>query len=281
MSRARQVNKNDGPKAGLRSLHVLMELARSRSSMSMGEMAQEFDLPRASLHRLLRSLEADGFLLNSAGRYVLGPKSIELARLIEQLNHNEEFPGCARPVLERLAEKTSETVILGRLSEERTEIIYADVVVADSPLRYAVPAGDRRPLYSSASGKAVLSFLSIEEISRYIENTEFTPLTPLTTTKQQLPGFLDKARKTGLVIESGGHHLGAKAIASPVFNDRGKVFAAIAVAGLAERMELIEVDIPHLVHEAGETISRILGFKDPYPSIRTPYSEEPSDVLAK
>lgn len=269
MSRARLVNKNDGPRAGLRSLQILMELARSRSSMSMGEMVLALDLPRASLHRLLRSLDAEGFLLNHAGSYVLGPKSIELARLIEQTSQREEFPACARPVLERLAEKTNETVILGRLSEPRTEIIYADVVVADSPLRYAVLGGDRRPLYSSASGKAVLAFMPEEELSQYIENTKFEALSPFTATKQSLHGFLNQARKTGVVIESGGHHPGAKAIASPVFNDRGKAFAAIAVAGPVERMEAMDVDIPRLVHEAGETISRILGFNDSYPSTRS------------
>jgi DNA-binding IclR family transcriptional regulator len=138
------------------------------------------NLPRASVHRLLRALEASGFLFERADGFVLGAESYRLSRLIGRSAPAIEFPQAARPVLEWLAEETNETVILGTLSDLRQEIVYADVIVADSPLQYAVPAGDLRPLYSSATGKAVLAFLPPQEQENYIAQVAFEAITPFT-----------------------------------------------------------------------------------------------------
>ena len=102
-----------GPRAALRALDVIMELASRNSEMAIGEMAQSLMLPRASLHRLLRMLDGAGFLHNRNGSYVLGPKSYQLARMIVNSGSDADFPACARPVTEYLFSETNETVILG------------------------------------------------------------------------------------------------------------------------------------------------------------------------
>ncbi|WP_268236750.1 IclR family transcriptional regulator [Novosphingobium endophyticum] len=256
----------EGPRAGVRSLETLMTLATRKAGMSISDLVEALDLPRASLHRLLRLLESEGFLANQSGYYSLGQKSFSLARLIDSYQGEAEFPACARPVIEQLARKAQETVILGTLSESRQEIVYADVMVADSPLRYAVPAGDRRPLYSSASGKAVLAFLSQDEIDHYVEETDFEPITRFTTTKEQLLPALEKARQTALVTDFGGHYVGAMAIASPAFDHEGRVKCAVVVAGPTDRLQDRLEITQQLVREAGEKISRVLGYEGTYPA---------------
>lgn len=264
-----EVDKSDrvGPRAGLRSLQILMALAARGTGMSIGELASELTLPRASLHRLLRSLDASGFLDARDSEYRLGAKSFILARLIDSALEAKEFPACARPVLERLSKEADETVILGVISDTRTEIVYADVIVADSPLRYAVPAGDRRPLYSSASGRAVLAFQPKDEIDAYIDEFEFTALTPSTVRKHELRPLLKQIREQGISIDNGGHYAGASAIASPVFNGEGKAFGAVVVAGPTHRIRSHEDDIKRLVLKAGEAISRLLEYSGPYPGL--------------
>ena len=260
-------NKSDGagPRAGLRSLQILMVLAAKGSGMSIGQLSTQLDVPRASLHRLLRSLDGNGFLDMVDGVYSLGAKSFILARLIDSVIETREFPACARPVLEQLSRDTDETVILGVLSDTGTEIVYADVIVADSPLRYAVPAGDRRPLYSSASGRAVLAFQPDQTIEEYIDSVDFIPLTPSTVGKAEIQAVLENIRAEGVSIDDGGHYRGASATASPVFDSTGKAFGAIVVAGPTNRIRSSGVDVKQLIHEAGETISRILGYTGSYP----------------
>ncbi|MDE8653904.1 IclR family transcriptional regulator [Novosphingobium album (ex Liu et al. 2023)] len=251
--------------AGLRVLEILMSVAQSPRPQALRQLTANLNLPRASLHRLLRTLEASGFLAEQADGFVLGPESYRLSRLIGKSAPTIEFPQSARPVLEWLAKETNETVILGKLSDLRQEIVYADVIVAESPLQYAVPAGDHRPLYSSATGKAVLAFLPPEEQKRYIEQVAFEAITPFTTRRDQIDAMLERVRKAGVIHDRDGHFVGAGATASPIFDRDGQVFAAVVVAGPNERMDESPVPIAPRVRDAGIRISRIMGYEGPYP----------------
>lgn len=261
-------NDPPGPPGSLRVLDILLALAQAGEPRSLRQLTESLNLPRASLHRLLRSLEMAGFLAQEGRGYAIGPESQRLARLIGAGARPIQLTQVARPVLERLAAEADETVILGLLSERRLEIVYADVIVADSPLQYAVPAGDRRPLYSSATGKCVLAFLPEDEQQRYIAETPFEPLTPFTTRPDQIGPLLERVRQTGVIHDKDGHFVGAGAIASPIFNGSGDVFAAIVVAGPNDRLDRIAPHVTALVREAGKSISRLMEYEGPYPPPR-------------
>lgn len=254
-----------GPRAGMRVLYLLVELANRRQEVPLSELAVSLNLPRASLHRLLRMLEGAGYLKNRVGNYTLGPKAFELARMIVSRGGGTDLLHVARPVMRNLLDLIGETVILAVLSESRREMVYADVLIVDSPLRYAVPAGDRRPLYSGASGKAVLAFFPPAELQAYISQVEYIAYTPSTTPPETLPPILAKVRRDGVIVEEGGHHIGALAVASPVFNYAGEAFGAIIVAGPNERMGPHTQVARRAIHEAGAAISRSLGFEGTYP----------------
>lgn len=260
--------EGSGPKASERVLDILLLLAQQSKPQSLRQLTELLSLPRASLHRLLKSLEVAGYLDQSNGEYSLGAQSYHLARLIGEESEHMSFPGCARPTLEWLARESGETVILGMLSEQRREIVYADVIVAESPLQYAVPAGDRRPLYSSATGKCVLAFMSVEETERYIANTDFIAITPQTTRREDIEAILETVRATGVMQDRDGHFVGAGAVASPICRASGEVFAAIVVAGPNERIDSSPVDVADIVHEGGRRISRIMGYEGRYPPAR-------------
>lgn len=265
MVRKKEESGLAGPRAGSRVLDILLTIAQTPQPQSLRQLTESLNLPRASLHRLLRTLESGGFLIQKSDGYALGPKSYRLAQLINRRAPSSDFPDCARPVLEWLASETNETVILGVLSERRKEIVYADVIVADSPLRYAVPTGDRRPLYSSATGKSVLAFMPPEELEHYLAETEFEAITPYTTRKEQIRAILAELRRKGVIHDRDGHFVGAGAIASPIFNRKGAVFASVVVAGPNQRLDDNPVSVPDLVRDAGESISRILGYEGDYP----------------
>jgi DNA-binding IclR family transcriptional regulator len=249
----------NGPRAILRVPDVLLALASMRGGGSLAELSVQLAVPKTSLHRLLRTLERGGYLAHATGLYSLGPASFRLADLVSKAAPSLTFPACARPVIEWLAHETHETVMLGVLSEQQTEVRYVDVIDSTAPVRFTVPVGDRRPLFSAASGKALLAFLSPEAQKSYLSQTAFMQFTSHTTRKAELPGLLREIRKTAIAVDRSGRVEGATGIASPVFDRDGDLIASVSVAGPTERMDANREHIESLVREAGERISTVLG----------------------
>lgn len=254
-----------GPRAILRVPEVLMAIADKRGGSTLAELSQQLKLPKTSLHRLLHTLEAGGYLIRQAGLYSPGAESFKLARLIGGAAPSQDFPACARPVLEWLAHESGETVTLNVLSERGTETIYVDVIESEAPLRFTVRVGNRRPLFSVAAGKVILAFLPPDQQARYLDQTEFLQFTAETTHKDAMPEVLRQAREQAVVFDRNGIVDGASGIASPVFDRDRAVFCAVAVAGPTDRVEAHRGRLERLVLDAGERISRILGFSEEYP----------------
>jgi DNA-binding IclR family transcriptional regulator len=257
--------EDNGPRAILRVPEVLMAVAAAGSGIGMAELAQDLKLPKTSLHRLLRTLEHGGFVVRTAGLYRPGPESFRLAAALAQAAPSAQFPACARPVLEVLAEETGETVMLSVVSDKLTESVYLEVIESASPLRFAMRAGNRRPLFAVASGKAILAFQPAEQRQRYLDQVDFLEFTVETTRKGEMPALLRRVRETGVVYDRNGIVDGASGVASPVFDQHGEAFSAISIAGPTERMDARRGEFERLVVDAGQRISRVLGYTGPYP----------------
>lgn len=253
-----------GPRAVTRVLDTLRVLA-TRPGARLADLCVALGVPKTSLHRLLRTLEGSSYVTYRDGTYDLGPASFHLAHLIREATAAATFPSSARPVLERLARETGETVMLGVLADGGDEIVYVDVIDSTAPVRFTVPIGDRRPLYSAASGKAVLAFLGQAKRQAYLDRCEFLPFTPQTVRREGLPVQLREVAARAVAIDDGGKIVGAAGIASPVFGARGQVFAAVSVAGPAERLLAAQAEIERRVHQAGQLISQLAGYNGPYP----------------
>ena len=242
-----------------------MALASKPGGSSLAELAPRLSVPKTSLHRLLRTLERGGYLTSRDGNYQLGPASFHLASVLGSAAPSTAFPACARPVIEQLARDSRETVMLGVLLEDRPEILYIDVIDSQAPVRFSVPIGDLRPLYSAASGKAVLAYMAPEAQRAYLDTTRFEKFTPNTTGRKDLPAQLEEARRSAVAFDSNGREQGAGALASPIFDAGGRAFASVSVAGPTERIVANRPQLEPLVRTAGERISRLLGFAGDYP----------------
>lgn len=254
-----------GPRAILRVPEVLMAVAAASGGIAMAELAQELKLPKTSLHRLLRTLEHGGFVVRTGSLYRPGPESFRLAAALAGAAPSAQFPACARPVLEVLAEETGETVMLAVVSDKLTESVYVEVIESPSPLRFAMRAGNRRPLFAVASGKAILAFQSPEQQERYLSHADFLQFTVETTRKDEMPALLQRVRESGVVYDRNGIVDGASGVASPVFDQAGNVFSAVSIAGPTERIDARRGEFERVVIDAGQRISRVLGYTGPYP----------------
>jgi DNA-binding IclR family transcriptional regulator len=246
-----------------RASSILDILGQSPQGISIRELSAKIKLPKGTTHRLLSSLSYFGYVRQDpkARNYFLGLKLVELGQLLlNQLDLRKE----AEPFLRDLTERTKETVHLVIL--DRNEIVYIDKVETDqnpSGLKMASRIGLRNPAHSSAVGKVILSHFSEEELQGFlrekslVKRTENTIVDPI-----QLKEHLKSVRKQGYAIDDEENEKGIRCVAAPLYNEIGRVVAAISISVPAFRVtkKVIQDNLKKEVMETALKISQRLGF---------------------
>lgn len=179
-----------------RAASILHALSTQPDGMSLGEIANQVDLPRSTVQRIVGALEAEGLVRNEgAGGIGLGAG---LFRLISSAH--ADLVSVARPWLRKLSESLSETVVLSRPS--RLHLIVEHRIVADRELQVVPRLGlINMPLYGTSAGRALLALDSNEEVCRLIGDAADPSDKP-----PHLPGILrqlDLVREYGYAFDGG------------------------------------------------------------------------------
>jgi len=251
-----------GPRSALRALDALKKLAVSPDGLTLAELAKSMQVPKSSLHELLRALHHGGYIVNNRGQYQLGNGAITLANL---LAGRDTLIAVAHPYVEALAATCDETSALVELNDERY-IIYRDFVQSRHPLQFRMATGQMAPIRCSSGGLAILAMRPEEERAAFIAagNTErYTKDT--ICTPEGLEEAFTEVRASGIATTRNSMFEGVLAIASPVFDADGWPCAAIGVIGPSVRLAPREAQIRAAVHEAAERLSRDLGARIAYP----------------
>ncbi len=263
----REDTRGSAPRSPLRVMQILYTLAQHPEGVALGTLSQLLNLPKTTLFNLLRSLEGGGYVQSEGGRHRVG---IEAMKLGAALQHSQSFPENMRPVCARLGTITGETVMIGTLSDDATEVYFAMVLEAQNPLRFNVRAGQRWPLYASAQGHVLLAFLPPEKQKAYLSAVTMTRLTSTTlTTRKALSAVLQKTREDALAININGMIDGVMGIAAPIFDRDGAIVAAVAATAPTARLQAKQAMIEPATRNAGEEMSRVLGYGGVYPPPRT------------
>jgi DNA-binding IclR family transcriptional regulator len=119
----------------------------------------------------------------------------------------------------------------------------AVVVMARTPGPGAFQLTDRvgvvRPAYCTALGKVILAALLPEQLDRYLERVELTPLTSKTiASAQRLRRELQDVRKAGIAFDDGEFDKEMRCAAMPVYDFSGQVIGAIGISGPVWRLSI-------------------------------------------
>ena len=233
-------------------------MAGARAGGTLSELARLTGSPKTSLVGLLAGMVAEGCLTrDDAGRYTLGPRVHALAL---RAMAGRELVSLARPVLARLVEATGETAVIGALAPDTDLAVYLDKVESSNPIRYAVTVGERRELYCTAMGKALLAHFEPARLKRYLREIPRERFTANTVTGvAELTAEMERIRRDGLARTNGERVVGANGVAAPVFGEDGKVVAAILIAGPPERMRANARHNERCVREAAAECTRLAG----------------------
>lgn len=247
-----------GPRSLKRMLGIFSIIARSPDGLSLAELSSQLNSPKSSLLTLLRPLVADNYLAHSNSRYKLGNESFVLAT---SMISARKFDSVVRGLMVELLRQCSETVILAVMDQTAQTVTYSDVMESPQLIRYSVPNGTTRPLYTSAAGQLLLAYQDEAWRDQYLRRVKLKPLTARTVTSvEQLRRKLTSIRKTGLSVSVSEAVEGATGVAAPIFGPDGAVLAALLVAGPTDRYTREGETWSDCARDFASRASRAIGF---------------------
>ena len=242
-----------------RAFDLLELLCRSRSGMTIGALSAETGLHKSTVHRLLSSMCRRGFVQRDAATSIYRA-GMHLCELSSYIVENLDVVDLARAPLERLNEKTGETVHL--VMQEGCDIVYIHKVEnTTGAIRMFSRIGMRRPLYCTGGGKAILATWPEDEVRALWRESEIRPWTVHTIVNED--AFLremEQVRRKGYALDNEENELGVRCIAAAVVDYRGRASYAISVSAPISRMSdarIAELRIPVL--EVRDEVTAALG----------------------
>lgn len=220
----------------LRAFAILEYLAHASVPMSLDDITHAMGLPKATVFRILQMLQSAGLLLReqNSKRYTVGPRLLSFA---VELWRNEALRSPWRRALEQAVEETGESCNLTLL--ENNEVLYLDRVETRQPLRLHLEVGTRVPLHCTASGKLFLSQMASEKARELLGPEPYKRYTRTTITSfAALQPELERSRRTMVGVHDGELFADSVAIAVPVLDASGRVFAAVAAHAPSSRVDL-------------------------------------------
>ncbi|TDE41958.1 IclR family transcriptional regulator [Nonomuraea mesophila] len=219
-----------------RALDVLEALAEHGGEAGLSEIAARTGLPYATIHRLLRTLLARGYVRQESDRrYALGGGLVRLGGIAESM-----VGEWAQPYLAKMVELSGETANLAVL--EGDFIVYVAQAPSPRRLRMFAEVGRRVLPHSTAVGKVLLAGRPASEAVAVFERTGMPRRTPNTIIELgAMLAELERIRSRGYAMDLGEEELGVHCLAVPVW-DGDRVVAAMSVSGPAERIDGLDRD---------------------------------------
>jgi DNA-binding IclR family transcriptional regulator len=240
-----------------RAARILKVLASGPRRLGVSEIADRLDLTRPTVHGLLQTLQAHGFVEQDrdSDKYQLGAGLLQLGNSYLDLN---ELRSRSLVHAERLAARADAAVRVGVMHGDRVVILH-HVFRPDSTLQI-LEVGAELPLHASALGKAMLAYAPDVALNDLL--AEPPPrLTSRTLTPAALREELGEVRERGIAREKDEAILGESSIAAPIFDHSGHAVGAIGVVGDTDRITArgSTRQLSSAVAEAARGISRELG----------------------
>ena len=225
----------------------------------MTEVSRELEIHKSTSYRLLTTLRDRGLVEQDAAteKYRLGFGLVLLARTVSA---DLDILRCARPVCDRLSERTKETVTIAVLEGDDAVIIHQSISRASA---LSVDwTGRHTPLHATAAGKIFLVYMPEDQLlrilgeplERFTENTIVDP--------QSLQDHVKEIRATGYGYTVEELEIGLNAVGAPIRSAEGAVVGTVSVSGPAFRLPSDALpEIGDLSKRAATEISRCLGFR--------------------
>jgi DNA-binding IclR family transcriptional regulator len=250
----------ENPVRSLAKAVLLLEALADEREATPRRLSEVLHEPRTTVYRLLTGLQALDMVEagSRAGTYRLGWRLLRLgSAVIERLDERQ----AALPVMERIHERTGETVFLCvRRGDDAVCIERLDGLRVQS---LALRLGGSLPLHLGAGPRALLAWEPRGEWDAYVERQN--PLAAMTeqspATREELFAELERSLADGFAVSDEDVTPGIASLGAPIFDYTGRVRAAVSIGGMRNFLleEIRDEAVPLLVNGACE-ISGALGY---------------------
>lgn len=244
-----------------KTLEILMALGElgmaSGGGVRISDLVRHVGHPRPTVHRLLGELKRFGFAGQDTKtlEYRLGPKILLLSA---QCLGGLDLKQAAQSRLGNLVEEVGGTGHIGVLDD--VNVIYIDKVEARSGARLASSIGQRRRAVSTALGKAILAFSDAETVDDVLSNGLGKATPNSISDPVAFRNELVSVARSKSAIDDEECEIGIRCAAAPVFDNTGKVIAAISVSLIAGQISRSDLKkLADRVSVVAEAISADLG----------------------
>ena len=253
-----------GPNYQVRSVQRALTLLRTflahDGELSAAELSKETGLDPSTVFRLLATLEAQGFVEINHATAKCRPGVI-LLELGSRFLKNNDVRSRSIGYLERLRDEFGETVHLTIL--DGNEVVYLEKLAGLHPIGFmSSRVGNRSPAHCTGVGKALLAYLSDEQLAQRYPDGRLKRYTEQTITDfEELRAELARVRKRGYAVDLEEHELGVKCVAAPTF-DHKEIAAAVSVSGPVDRMDdhIVSENLISTLMEVTAHISEQMGW---------------------
>jgi IclR family transcriptional regulator, KDG regulon repressor len=240
-----------------KGLSILELLARSEGPVRLSAIAEQLDLQKSNVHRLLATFITLGYVAKEpeSGRYKLTLRLWELGTAVISTHPAKR---AAAPFMQQLHKATSETVSLTVIDGD--DVLYLEKLVAPRALRFTTRSGSRAPAALVAPGKALLAYEP--DALAIIKRAAKHPVNGKRIDVSALTAELEAIRRNGYSLSKSTMTPGLIGVAAPIMGRDGRAAAAISVSGPAERLtdkkvrEIVEA-VLNACARIAETVGRI------------------------
>jgi DNA-binding IclR family transcriptional regulator len=252
---------------GIQSVEVAAELLRAMIEVGrpapLKDISASAGMHPGKAHRYLVSLTRAEIVEQdtATGRYGIGPMAIALG--LAGLR-NVDVVRCATSAMPALRDQIDETVLLALWS--RTGPVVVDLEESSRPVYMNIRVGSLLPLLRTATGRVFAAFLPPSETHSIIEaeRKSATGAFSALYESQAVEKLLADIRRISLAHVAGDLVPGVNALASPLFDQKGRISAVLGVLGRTEDLNVeFEGTVAQSLKRAAEEISRRLGYCAP------------------
>ena len=210
-----------------RAVEILKLLAGSADGMTLSEISAALGLPKTSAFDIVQTLRKANFLHESKKRFSIGFMAHEVGAAYDQ--HRDLF-GIAKPHLKALADEMKMAGSLVQMDEDGL-----DYVIQYRPIGSIVsPAASSGAdyIHASASGKALLAFMTEARRKKALSKLSFAAFTDRTITdREAFAAELETVRRQGYAVDDREFNALMTCVSSPIFN-RNQAVATLTLSGL-------------------------------------------------
>lgn len=219
----------------LRLLHIIEELATAGQPLTPTALNQNLGLPKPSIHRLIKTLQDNGFIESDVTGRAYRPAA-RLKQMASGILSSQDLRMARHEILAQLSRDIGETCNIA--VPHRRGMTYLERVETQWPLRIQLPVGSQVPHYCTASGKLYLSTLSYPHLAAYLDAVPLMAQTAQTVTDAEtLRRALRDIRKQGYATDYQEFMQEMLALAVPIYDGHDRLVATLSVHAPLQRCD--------------------------------------------